>query len=110
MLFRSLPPSPTLAAEGSFDPGELDRFVQGLLLLAVVAEGDDAVQLLVVFTAHLAAELVHLVLHTATHPSRHHAASSTAHAGTRSLAEEGLCLGVKWSVDLPPTPGSLASG
>lgn len=53
----------TLAAEGSLDAGELDRLVQRLLLLAELAEGDNAVQLLVVLAACLAAELVDFVLH-----------------------------------------------
>lgn len=52
----------TFAAERPLDSGELHHLVQRLLLLAVLAGGDDAVQLLVVLAARLAAELVHLVL------------------------------------------------
>lgn len=36
--------------------------MERLLLLAVLAEGDDAVQLLVVLTTYLTAELVHFIL------------------------------------------------
>lgn len=52
----------TLAAEGSLDAWELDRLVQRLLLLAELAESHDAVELLVVLAASLAAELVDFVL------------------------------------------------
>lgn len=52
----------TLAAEGPLDARELDRLVQCLLLLAELAEGHDAVELLVVLAARLAAELVDFVL------------------------------------------------
>lgn len=52
----------TLAAEGSLDARELDRLVQRLLLLAELAERHDAVELLVVLAARLAAELVDFVL------------------------------------------------
>ena len=64
----------TFAAEGSFDPGDVEGVVEGLLLLTVLTEGDDAVELLVVLTAAPAAELVHLVLrdgHTHTHTHTH---------------------------------------
>lgn len=52
----------TLATEGPLDARELDRLVQRLLLLAELAEGHDAVELLVVLAARLAAELVDFVL------------------------------------------------
>lgn len=52
----------TLAAEGSLDARKLDRLVQRLLLLAELAESYDAVELLVVLAACLAAELVNFVL------------------------------------------------
>lgn len=56
----------TFAAEWSLDPRELDCLVKSLLLLAVLAECHDAVELLVVLTAGLTAELVHLILKTQT--------------------------------------------
>lgn len=56
----------TFAAERSLDSGELDHLVQRLLLLTVLAERHNAVQLLVVLTARLTAELVHLILNTHT--------------------------------------------
>lgn len=52
----------TFATEWFLDPGEFDRLVQRLLLLAVLAECHDAVQLLVVLTARLATELVDFIL------------------------------------------------
>lgn len=52
----------TFTAERSLDPREPDRLMERLLFLAVLAERHNAVELLVVLAAGLAAELVDLIL------------------------------------------------
>lgn len=54
--------SRTFAAEWPLDSWELDRLVQRLLFLAVLAKSHNAVELLVVLTANLTAELIYLFL------------------------------------------------
>lgn len=63
----------TFAAERSLDARELDRLVQRLLLLTVLAKRHDAMELLVVLTARLTAELVDFVLDNETHTHYLHA-------------------------------------
>lgn len=52
----------TFTAEWPFDSRELDCLVQRLLFLAVLAESHNAVELLVVLTANLTAELIYFIL------------------------------------------------
>lgn len=52
----------TFTAEWPLDSWELDRLVQRLLFLAVLAKSHNAVELLVVLTANLTAELIYLIL------------------------------------------------